>query len=375
MFAAFVIQHFGLAAVTLAIPRLVAQASGADATLVENYCQIAMIALGMATLLQAWGWRGVGSGYLLPACFSGIYVVPALATASAHGLGAVAGLAVVAGITQIVLSLFLRQLRSFIPADVIGVGVFMIGLGWGILGLKLLCGVSPGQASPRFEWISGVVALGAMVLVSVWGSKRVRPVALLIGLSAGCLAAAIMYGIAGKDALLIPEKFFVVPRWPLFEMTFTQSYLPGFMVGAVASFLRVAGDVIASHQVSDFNWKRPSTSTVAAGGMAEGLGNILSGLAGSMPVNTSSGSVGLVAASGVSSRTVGLGVGVLWIVMGMLPFGPPLSPAHSCRRAGCCGVLYGRIRDAVGHRHADPADDRQPAGDHHRLRTHRRAVI
>jgi xanthine/uracil permease len=54
--------------------------------------------------------------------------------------------------------------------------------------------------------------------------------------------------------------------------------------------------------------------------VAEGLGNIIAGLLGSMPVNSNSGSVGLVAASGVSSPRVARGVGAMWIVLGLLLF-------------------------------------------------------
>jgi xanthine/uracil permease len=319
-----VIQHFGLAVVTLAVPRLVAQAAGADDVTVENYVQISMVALGIATLLQAWNWRGIGSGYLLPACFSGIYVAPAVAVATAEGLGAVAGLAIVAGLTQVLLSRFLRHFRSFIPPDVVGVGIVMIGLSWGILGLKLICGISVGQESPLLEWITGVIALAAMVTVSVWGRKTLKPLSVFIGLSAGCIAAVVLYLLLGDRAITLPAQAFVMPRWPLFEISFTTSYLPGFMIGAITSFLRVTGDVIASHQVSDINWKRPNTRSVAAGGLAEGLGNIVSGLIGALPVNTSSGSVGLVAASGVASRNIAIGVGLLWIVMAILPFGVAL---------------------------------------------------
>jgi xanthine/uracil permease len=319
-----VLQHFGLGAVTLVIPRLIAQAAGLDGADVESYCQIAMIAVGIATLLQAWGWRGIGSGYLLPACFTGIYVAPALAVASSHGLGAVAGLAIVAGVTQLVLSRLLRQVRGFIPADVIGVVVVMIGLGWGILGLKLICGVSEGQESAPLEWLTAVVALATMVWLSVWGGKAWRPVAVLVGLCAGCLAAVLLYLRFGDQVVAVPAFTLATLRWPLVEVSFTSSYLPGFMIGAVASFLRVAGDVVASHQVSDQNWKRPNTRSIAAGGVAEGLGNIIAGLLGSMPVNSNSGSVGLVAASGVSSPKVARGVGAIWIVLGLLPFGPPL---------------------------------------------------
>jgi len=324
VYLAAVLQHFGLGAATLVIPRLIAQAAGVDGPTVESYCQIGMVAVGIATLLQAWGWRGIGSGYLLPACFAGIYVAPALVVAETHGLGAVAGLTVVAGLTQVVLSRILRQVRGFIPSDVIGVGVVMIGLSWGMLGLRLICGVSAGQVAAPLEWLAAVVALAVMVALSVWGSRKLRPVAVLVGLAAGCLAALVLYAFVGAEAVVLPSFDVGLPQLQLFPITFADSYLPGFMIGAVASFLRLAGDVVASHQVSDRNWKRPNTQSVAAGGLAEGLSNVISGLMGGMPMNTSSGSVGLVAASGVSSARVARGVGVLWIVLGLLPFGPPL---------------------------------------------------
>ena len=323
-FVPAVLQHFGIGAVTLVIPRLLAQAAGLPALDVESYCQIAMITVGIATLLQTWGWRGIGSGYLLPACFTGIYAGPLLAIARTEGLGAVAGVTIIAGVTQLVLSRGLRHVRGFIPTDVIGVCVVMIGLAWGALGLKLMCGVGPGQIAARFEWIAGAAALAVMIGFSVWGGRGTRPVALLIGLAAGCLAALVLYTLIGGQALAMPAFALAMPHWPLVTVSFSGAYLPGVMIGAVVSFLRMAGDVVASHQVSDRNWKRPNTKAVAAGGLAEGLANIIGGLMGSMPVNSNSGSVGLVAASGISAPRVAIGVGLMWIVFGLLPFGPPL---------------------------------------------------
>ena len=60
----------------------------------------------------------------------------------------------------------------------------LIGLGWGILGLRLICGVSVGQVSAPLEWLTAVVALVTMVSLSVWGGKAWRPVAVLAGLEA-----------------------------------------------------------------------------------------------------------------------------------------------------------------------------------------------
>lgn len=324
VYAPAVLQHFGLGVVTLVIPRLLAQAAGLDAEGVESYCQIAMITVGIATLLQAWGWKGIGSGLLLPSCFTGIYAAPLLAIAHAQGLGAVAGTAIIAGVSQLVLSRFLRHVRGFIPTDVIGVCVVMTGIAWGAIGLKLMWGVSPGQISAPFEWISAVIALAVMIGFSVWGGNRTRSIALLIGLCTGCLAALLLYMVIGTQAVAQPGFVLAVPHWPVVAVNFSGAYLPGVMIGAVASFLRMAGDVVASHQVSDRSWKRPNTQMVAAGGLAEGLGNIIAGLMGSAPVNSNSGSVGLVAASGVSAPRVARGVGIMWIAFGLLPFGPPL---------------------------------------------------
>ena len=319
-----VLQHFGLGVVTLVIPRLLAQEAGLGPVEVESYCQIAMIAVGIATLLQAWGWKGIGSGYLLPCCFTGIYAAPLLALAERDGLGAVAGATLVAGITQLVLSRVLRHLRGFIPTDLIGICVVMTGIAWGALGLKLMSGVSPGQVSAPMEWIAALLALMVMIGFAVWGSGRTRPLALLIGLVAGCAAAFVLYLAIGERAVAMPTFTLAMPHWPLVLPSFSGAFLPGVMIGALVSFLRMAGDVVASHQVSDRNWKRPNTRLVAAGGLAEGLGNIIAGLLGTLPVNTNSGSVGLVAASGVSNPRVARGVGLMWIVFGLLPFGPPL---------------------------------------------------
>lgn len=319
-----VLEHFGIGAVTLVIPRLVAQAAGLDGAEVESYCQIAMISVGIATLLQSWGWRGVGSGYLLPACFGGIYLAPILAVAAADGLGAVAGLTIVAGITQIVLSRALRLVRGFVLHNVLGVTIVMIGIGWGLLGLKLIFGVSAGQVDAPLEWLPAIIALSFMIVISVWGNPAIRRISVLIGLITGCAVTALLYPALGERIYLTPDLVLATPHWPMVEISFTSSYLLGFIIGAVASFLRVAGDVVASHNVSDLNWKRPSIKAISAGGVAEGLSNIISGFLGSIPVQTSTGSVGLVASSGVSDANIARIVGIAWIVLGALPFGPPL---------------------------------------------------
>ena len=61
------LQHIGLSSVTLVFPLLVAEAAGADERTTASYLSLAMIAMGIAALLQCWGRAGIGSGFLLPA--------------------------------------------------------------------------------------------------------------------------------------------------------------------------------------------------------------------------------------------------------------------------------------------------------------------
>ncbi len=127
-----VLQHMGLMAVTLIFPLLVAQAAGVDPLTQSRYVALAMCAMGVSTLLQCWGGRlwgvSLGSGYLLPAVFTAAYLPAALAAAKTGGLGAVAGLTIAAGLTQIVLSRLLVRLRPYLTIEIIGLVVMMIGI-------------------------------------------------------------------------------------------------------------------------------------------------------------------------------------------------------------------------------------------------------
>jgi hypothetical protein len=44
---------------------------------------------------------------------------------------------------------------------------------------------------------------------------KLRPVAVLVGLIAGCLATGVLYLLLGTEALAMPTFMLAVPRWPL----------------------------------------------------------------------------------------------------------------------------------------------------------------
>ncbi|GLK72084.1 xanthine permease [Ancylobacter dichloromethanicus] len=319
-----VAQHMGLMAVTLVFPLLVARAAGAGPDTQAHYLQLSMLAMGAATLLQGWGRRvfrlpQIGSGFLLPAVFTAAYLPAALAVARQGGLEAVAGLTIAAGLTEIVLSRFIGRLRPYLPVEIVGLSVLMIGIILGIVALKLIVGhdmelpLEPSETGPA------LAALAVMIALAVWGGTRLRTVAVLLGLATG-IALHMAYQPAAIGISLDPAAF--IPRpiaWPLVTPSFELALLPGFLVGALACTLRAFGDMVASQKINDPVWKRPDYANIEAGVLADGLGTLAAGLIGTMGLNTYSASVGLSLATEVLARRVALGVGLGWIALAFLP--------------------------------------------------------
>jgi len=317
------VQHMGLMAVTLVFPLLVAKAAGADDSARAQYVAFGMLAMGVATLLQAWGKPifgspRVGSGFLLPSVFTAAYLPAALVAAQSGGLGAVAGLTIVAGLTEIVLSRFIVRLRPYCPIEIVGLVVLLIGIILGILALKLMVGYGGDMPSPPDDIGGAMIALVVMIGCSVWAGPRMRTLAVLLGLIAGT-AFHFAFELEGVIEDMTNLGWTAIPTWPLAVPSFEASLLPGFLAGAVACTVRGFGDIVASQRANDLEWKRPDYASVEAGVLADGIGTFLAGLIGTMGLSTYSASVGLSVATQVRSRRVGIAVGLGWLCLGLFP--------------------------------------------------------
>ncbi|MGX9966541.1 solute carrier family 23 protein [Roseomonas sp. F4] len=312
------LQHIGLGSVTLVFPLIVADAAGADPAMLSSYLSLAMLALGLGTLLQAWGRHGVGSGFLLPSVFTAIYLPPTLIAAQLGGLGAVAAMTLMAGVTQVLLSFAVKRLRPWLPTELVGLVVLMIGVALGLLALRLMLGFGPGQDRGTDDLPATAVALLVIIGATIWGGPRWRPVAVLAGLVLG-FATHVGTVLATGGVLLPVAVAWQLPSWPVAMPALEWTLLPGFAMGALACLVRVCGDVVACQRATDPHWRRPDYGQMRAGALADGLGTCLAGLLGVPGVNSYTASVGLAIATGVTARRVGLAVGALWIGLALVP--------------------------------------------------------
>jgi len=313
------LQHIALSAVTLIFARIVANAAGADEAQVTQYLALTMVAMGVGTLLQAWGRFGIGSGYLLLSHPTILYVPIAIEAVKLGGLGAVAGMMIVAGLTEMLLSRMLQRIKRFVPTEIIGLVILLLGIALGMEGVRLLLGDGGVSTPGTWAWLPGVGALITIVGVSVWGNAAWRRIPVLTGVAVGFLLGLTLHLSLGESAMHMPVPRWVTVSWPTVRPSFHAVLIPGVIVAALSCFVRGLADLTAAEQLDTPNWKRNNFRVMAAGTLADGLATTLAGVLGVIGMNTYSGSVGLCSASGVRSRRVGILAGLGWIVLSIVP--------------------------------------------------------
>lgn len=316
------IQHVLIATtVGLFLPTLVLETAHATREATLHMTSVCMLALGIGSILFCLKAPGFGSGYLMPASFSGVFFSVSILAARQGGLPLVAGMTIFAGLVQLALSGLVRRLRPYLPTEIAGFAMLMSGLTLAVVGFNLITGVS--AASEAMERamgapaLLGVACVLAMVVVHVWGSPSWRIYTVLIGLGGGYVVAFILGEVHWRDVR--PSGVFHFPMsdfgWP----TMAGNMILPFAIAAIASSLRAIGDLTTAQRINDAKWLRPDMNSIRGGLAANGLATMMSGLLGAVAIGTTSGSVGASAAAGLTSRIVGHATGALFIVIAFFP--------------------------------------------------------
>jgi xanthine permease XanP len=83
--------------------------------------------------------------------------------------------------------------------------------------------------------------------------------------------------------------------------------------------VRTIGDITICQKINDADWVRPDVRSISGGALANGMTNIVGGMLGAHGVSTYTSSVGLAAATGVTSRYVGYAIGVIFLALAFMP--------------------------------------------------------
>jgi NCS2 family nucleobase:cation symporter-2 len=314
------VQHVGLVAIFLLVPVIACRAAGLPAEKILDVLSLSMLVMAVGPILHALRIGPLGSGYLCPPIFAAAYLPASLLALKAGGLPLMFGMTLFAGVVEVAVSRLLRPLRPFLPPEIAGFVVAMIGLTIGLLGFRSVFGIGQAEPPGMAAYAVAAITLAIMVGLNVWTTGAPKIFGALIGMVAG-YGIAVLAGVlpAADLARLNAAPMIHLPGVEHLGWAFDAELVVPFVVAAVAASLRAIGDLTICQKTNDADWVRPDFATISGGALANGLGTLLSGVLGTVGLNTSTSNVGLASATGVTSRYVAFAVGGIYLMLAFLP--------------------------------------------------------
>ncbi len=302
-------------------PAIVIRAAGGSEGFLSWAVFAAVAVSGITTLVQAIRIGRVGAGYVLMMGTSGAFIAVCITAIAEGGPAMLATLVVISSLFQFALSTRLSLLRQIWTPTVAGTVIMLIPVTVMPIIFDMLKQVPEG-ASTQSAAISALATLLVIGGIALKAKGALRLWAPVIGVVAGSAIAG-FYGLYEID-VVAKAAWVGLPdgEWPGLDLGFGPvfwSLLPAFVFVTLVGAIETVGDAIAIQHVS---WRRPRAvdfRAVQGAVAADGVGNLLSGLAGTVPNTTYSTSVSVTELTGVGARSVGVAVGALFIALAFLP--------------------------------------------------------
>ena len=281
-----------------------------------------LLVSGASTMLQSVRvWR-IGAGYPLLMGTSSAFLAVCVSALQAGGPALMATLICASSLFQFALSARLAWLRRIITPTVGGTVIMLIAASVTPILFGQLTDV-PAGTSPAAAPVSAGVTVAIIVTLTLLSSAALRVWVPAIGLVGGCVTAA-FFGlfdvsrIVAADWVGTPDA----AAWPGLDLSFGGAFwslLPAFVFVTMIGAVETVGDGTA---VQGIAWRKPRATNfreVQGAVAADGVGNLLSGIGGTMPNTTYSSSIAVVELTGVAARRVGVWIGVIFLAAAFLP--------------------------------------------------------
>lgn len=303
------------------VPLVLVRAAGIEDSYLSWALFAAISLCGLTTMLQALRIGRIGSGYVAVMGTS-LAVVGVGVNALAEGGPALfATLVLAASVVPLAMSARLAIFRRILNPTVSGTVIMLIPATLMPKAFDLITEVPAGvpmMAAP----ICASVTLLVIFVIALTGGAAWRLWSPVIGVVAGTAAAAI-FGLFDLGDL--GQAFWVgIPTvgWPGLDLSFGPLFwglLPGFLLVSLIESVQTISNAVAVQRVS---WRRHRAVDFRAvqGTVATaGVGNMLCGVAGTVPNTFLSTSVAVTELTGAAARRVGIAAGALLIAMALMP--------------------------------------------------------
>ena len=281
----------------------------------------ALVISGVTTVLQVIRVGRVGSGYVLIMGTSAAFIAVCVAALVKAGPATMASLIIVSSLVQFLLAGRLSLLRRIFTPVVAGTVIMLIAATVTPIIFDSFSDVPDGTDS-----VAAIVAVVVtMIVVGVLilrGPSWIRLWSPVIGIGVGSIVSA-PWGLYDFQSVIDADWIgFPFRSWPGIDFTPGVEFwalLPAFIIATIVGAVETIGDGVAIQRVS----RRKPTATdfrVVQGSLnADGVGNLLSGILGTLPNTTYSSSISLAEVTGVAARRVGIVIGITFIVLAFFP--------------------------------------------------------
>lgn len=309
--------------VAIGIPIIFAGQLNETSAFTASLVTFSMLASGIGSIIQALRLPYLGSGYLCPNLCGPSYLSLSLTAAWIGGLPLMRGITIVAGIIEMFLAPVIQKLKSVFPIYIVGLVVALVGISIIQISVTSFFGLTlQGDAIRTIDIFVGTVSLLIMVVCNIWGRGFVKVYCLIIGIFSGWLLALILIPEYWQNLISVKNSpLFAMPQFSalLNPITFHFNLMIPLIVIAIGSTLKTFGNLLAAQKMSEPELKEVNFVPIRNGIVADGLATTISGLLGSMAVDTSSSNIGLAGATKVLSRWISVVAGAIFIVLAFFP--------------------------------------------------------
>ena len=302
-------------------PAIVIRAAGSSESYLAWAVFAAVAVSGATTILQALRVGRIGAGYVLLMGTSGAFIAVCVTALAQGGPALLATLVVISSLFQFALAARLSLLRRVLTPTVAGTVIMLIAVTIMPIVFDMLAQV-PAAAPPLAAPLSALATLLVIIGIALKAGGPLRLWAPVIGVVTGTVTAG-LFGIYDLSSVA-RAAWIGIPQsaWPGFDLSFGPLFwalLPAFIFVTLVGAIETIGDSVAIQRVS---WRRPRAidfRAVQGGVAADGTGNLLSGLAGTVPNTTYSSSIAVTELTGVAARGVGVAIGAVYLALAFLP--------------------------------------------------------
>ena len=336
------------------MPLLVGVALGLPEDRIRLLVSANLLVSGLATLLQTLGvaWLGARLPLVMGSTFTAI--TPAVLIGREHGLAAVFGATIVAGLMTLAIAPWFGRCLHLFPPLVTGTVIAVIGFSLVPSAAGLITGPDGGGGGGggAKALVLAVATVALVVLIERLAPPALARLSVLIGLAAGTLLAVPLglfdgSAVGAADAVSVPDPtafgapVFVVPA------------IIAMLVVQLVNMVESVGDTLAVGQIAG---RGDDPETVVRALRADGAATAVSGGLSSFPIVTFGQSVGLISVTRVMSRHVVALSGALMVLLAFVPaLGAVVAAVPGPVLGGVSLVMFGTV-GAVGLRILGRAD-------------------